>query len=48
MRSLAAVRNYALLVFFVVMLGGILLKPGAPRSPAPPATHEIHAAGLAP
>lgn len=28
MRTLAHVRNYCLLVFFIVLVGGVLLQPG--------------------
>lgn len=28
MRSLTSVRNYCLLIFFVVLVGGALLQPG--------------------
>jgi len=47
MRTIAYIRNYALLVFFIIMVGGIVLRPGAQRSPAPP-VDSIAAAGIAP
>jgi hypothetical protein len=28
MRSLSLVRNYCLLVFFIVVVGGVVLQPG--------------------
>jgi hypothetical protein len=46
MRTIAQIRNYALLVFFVIMVGGVLLRPGTQRSPAPVA-ERVAVAGIA-
>ncbi|MND08299.1 hypothetical protein D3C83_308270 [compost metagenome] len=41
---IASLRNYALLVFFLVMVGGIVLKPGSGSlSPAPIAERAVTA-----
>jgi hypothetical protein len=44
-RTIAWIRNYCLLVFFIVLAGGVILKPGwhpaaRPTPPAYAASHE--------
>ena len=41
MRALAIVRNYALAIFFLVLVGGVLLQPG--KRSAPPTFHRAAA-----
>ena len=41
MRSLTIARNYCLLVFFLLMVGGVVLRPAA--LPAPPQPSSVTA-----
>jgi hypothetical protein len=37
-RTITWIRNYCLIVFFIVMAGGVILKPGRTPAPSPDTT----------
>jgi hypothetical protein len=48
MRTVTWIRNYCLVVFFVIMTGGVVLQPGQPaptasNAPGPAATAPVPA-----
>ena len=48
MRSITWIRNYSLLVFFVVLVGGVLLQPGNRESKPNASAMPVVTAGFAP
>lgn len=48
MRSITWIRNYSLLVFFVVLVGGVLLQPANRESKPSASGTPVVTAGFAP